>query len=133
MTMRPFSLEVPLLLMAQVCFILVLTCANVNLSAPDGKSPGIVNVYPGLCNKNDWPACETGTLLAIAVAADYANDQLLTNWTKPSFNPIMENTQRDPSSAWKTPFGDWRFRTYNSHVYGAVSEENVSHAYGSNN
>lgn len=58
----------------------------------------MVNIYPGLCNKNDWPACGTGTLLAQAVPADYAGDELLVNWTKPSYNPIMENTQRDPST-----------------------------------
>jgi hypothetical protein len=80
-----------------------------------------VNVYPGLCNKNDWANCTTGTLLAIAVAADYASDELLTNWTKPSFNPIMEGTERDPSSAWQTSSGEWRMRTYNSMVYGAAS------------
>jgi len=90
-------------------------------AAPDGKSPGIVNVYPGLCNNKDWPQCTTGTLLAIAVAADYANDELLTNWSKPSFNPIVEGTQRDPSSAWQTSSGEWRLRTYNSMVYGAAS------------
>jgi len=57
-------------------------------------------VYPGLCNKQDWPACGTGTLLAIALPADHANDPTLTNWTKPSYNPVVENTQRDPSTAW---------------------------------
>jgi hypothetical protein len=25
--------------------------------------------YPGLCNKQDWPSCGTGTLLAVAVPA----------------------------------------------------------------
>lgn len=55
-------------------------------AAPDGKSPGIVNVYPGLCNNKDWPQCTTGTLIAIAVAADYAADELLTNWSK--VNPV---------------------------------------------
>ena len=53
-------------------------------AGPGGKGPGIVNIYPGLCNKKDWPKCGTGTLLAQAVPADYAGDQLLTNWTKPS-------------------------------------------------
>ena len=38
-----------------------------------------------------------------AVPADYASDPLLANWTKPSYNPIMENTQRDPSTPWQTP------------------------------
>ena len=29
--------------------------------------------YPGLCNKQDWPSCETGTLLALAVPDDYSD------------------------------------------------------------
>jgi len=90
-------------------------------AAPDGKSPGLVQIYPGLCNKKDWPACKTGTLLAQAIPADYANDQLLTNWTKPNYNPIMENTQRDPSTPWQMPSGEWRLRTYDSKVYGTAS------------
>jgi len=94
-------------------------------AGPGGKGPGIVNMYPGLCNKNDWPACGTGTLLAQAVPADYAGDELLINWTKPSYNPVMENTQRDPSSPWKTPDGEWRLRTYDSKVYAASSDADV--------
>ena len=35
-------------------------------AAPDGKGKGIVQIYPGLCNKDDWPSCSTGTLLAQA-------------------------------------------------------------------
>ena len=85
-------------------------------AGPGGKGPGVVNIYPGLCNKKDWPGCETGTLLAQAVPADYANDELLTNWSKPSYNPIVENTQRDPSSPWRMPSGEWRLRTYDSKV-----------------
>merc|ERR1711871_933899 len=94
-------------------------------AGPGGKGPGVVNIYPGLCNKQDWPQCGTGTLLAQAVPADYANDQLLVNWTKPSYNPIMQDTQRDPSSPWKTPSGEWRLRTYDSNVYGAASDADV--------
>lgn len=73
-------------------------------AGPHG-APGVVNIYPGLCMVDDWPSCNTGTLLAQAVPANYESDELLTNWTKPSYNPIMENTQRDPSSPWKTPYG----------------------------
>ena len=60
-----------------------------------------------------------------AVPADYASDPLLANWTKPSYNPIMENTQRDPSTPWQTPSGEWRLRTYDSMVYGAASAADV--------
>ena len=35
----------------------------------------MVNIYPGLCNKKDWPACGTGTLLAQAVPANYATER----------------------------------------------------------
>eukprot|EP00656_Telonema_subtile_P029809 TRINITY_DN32883_c0_g1_i1.p1 TRINITY_DN32883_c0_g1~~TRINITY_DN32883_c0_g1_i1.p1 ORF type:complete len:540 (-),score=103.10 TRINITY_DN32883_c0_g1_i1:172-1791(-) len=94
-------------------------------AGPDGKGPGVVNLYPGLCNKNDWPACGTGTLLAQAVPANYGADPLLTNWSKPSYNPIMQNTERDPSTPWKTPSGEWRFRTYNSKVYGSASDADM--------
>ena len=94
-------------------------------AGPDGKGPGVVNVYPGLCTASDWPACKTGTLLAQAVPANYASDQLLTNWTKPSYNPILENTQRDPSTPWKTPAGEWRMRTFDSMVYGAASDQDL--------
>lgn len=50
-------------------------------------------VYPGLCNSKMWPECKTGTLFAIALPADHAGDPLLTNWTKPSYNPIFNDTQ----------------------------------------
>ena len=85
-------------------------------AGPGGKGPGVIQIYPGLCNKKDWPGCETGTLLAQAVPADYAHDELLTNWSKPSYNPIVEGTQRDPSSPWKMASGEWRLRTYDSKV-----------------
>ena len=93
-------------------------------AGPNGAS-GVVQIYPGLCDKADWPACTTGTLLAQAIPADYTNDELLVNWTKPSYNPIMEGTERDPSSPWKTSFGEWRLRTYNSMVYGAASDQDL--------
>eukprot|EP00948_MAST-09A_sp_MAST-9A-sp1_P001800 g1800.t1 len=82
----------------------------------DGK---VVQIYPGLCNKNDWPSCSTGTNLAIAVPADY-NDPLLTNWSKPAYNPIFNGTQRDPSTAWQTPDGEWRLTTFDTIIYGSM-------------
>ena len=95
-------------------------------AGPGGKGPGVVNIYPGLCNKNDWPGCTTGTLLAQAVPADYAGDELLVNWTKPSYNPIIEGTQRDPSTPWKDPTsGEWRLRTFDSIVYGSASDADL--------
>ena len=124
-------------------------------AGPGGQGPGVVNIYPGLCNKNDWPGCTTGTLLAQAVPADYAGDELLVNWTKPSYaarairrnscailarfcaimlrrlllysyNPIIEGTQRDPSTPWKDPTsGEWRLRTFDSIVYGSASDADL--------
>ena len=33
---------------------------------------------------------------------------MLTNWTKPSYNPLVNGTGDDPSTAWKTADGEWR-------------------------
>lgn len=76
-------------------------------------------VYPGLCNKQDWPSCDTGTLLAIAVPSDHAGDPTLTNWSKPQYNPIVENTQRDPSTAWQTASGEWRLTNYEGVIFSS--------------
>lgn len=48
------------------------------------------------------------------------SDPLYTNWTKPSYNPIVQNTQRDPSTAWQTPSGEWRIVTYDSTIYASM-------------
>lgn len=90
--------------------------------AGPGGAPGVVQIYPGLCEKETWANCSSGTNLALAVPADYAGDELLVNWTKPASNPVVENTQRDPSTPWKTSAGEWRLRTYDSMVYGAASD-----------
>lgn len=87
-------------------------------------------VYPGLCRRETWPACGTGTLLAIALPLDHANDPLLVNWTKPAYNPIVENTQRDPSTAWKTSADDWRLTTFEGKVYTSPDFMNWSVADG---
>lgn len=94
----------------------------VNGAGPNG-TPGVVQIYPGLCDTH-WPDCQSGTLLAQAVPANYS-DVLLVNWTKPSYNPIMPNTQRDPSSPWKEASGEWRLRTYDGQFYGAASDADL--------
>ena len=94
-------------------------------AAPDGVSKGIVQIYPGLCLGSQWPDCNTGTLIAQAVPAAYADDPLLEVWTKPDYNPIINNTQRDPSTPWKTSTGQWRMRTYDSKIYAADSDNDL--------
>ena len=41
-------------------------------AAPDGVGAGVVQIYPGLCAAERWPACSTGTVLAQAVPASEA-------------------------------------------------------------
>jgi len=88
----------------------------------------VVQVYPGLCNSpKAGTGCPGGTNLAIAVPADPA-DPLQTNWTKDGVrgtltgyvNPIANGTGRDPSTAWQTPSGEWRFDSYGSWVFGSM-------------
>jgi len=70
----------------------------------DGK-PKIV--YPGLCRRGVDPGCGTGATYAVAVPAD-PSDPLYRKWIKPAYNPILNNTGEDPSTAWRSPHGEWR-------------------------
>ncbi|KAJ8612523.1 hypothetical protein CTAYLR_003732 [Chrysophaeum taylorii] len=97
------------------------SAAVIEGAGPNGGR-GVVLIYPGLCEEESYAECDTGTLLAQAVPAAYADDPLLTNWTKPSYNPIYNNTQRDPSTPWKTDAGEWRLRTYDSTIYAATDD-----------
>ena len=40
-----------------------------------------------------------------------AADPLLQNWSKPADNPVVFGSTRDPSTAWRTAAGEWRFTT----------------------
>jgi len=84
----------------------------------DGK---VVQVYPGLCYAKFSDDCPGGTNLAIAVPAD-PTDPLQTNWTKDVYtiNPIVNNTGRDPSTAWKTDAGEWRLTTFDTMIMGSM-------------
>eukprot|EP00935_MAST-01C_sp_MAST-1C-sp1_P002374 g2374.t1 len=55
--------------------------------------------------------------LVLAVPAD-GNDPLATNWTKTRI--LVNNTARDPSTAWRTPAGEWRMTTFSGKVYGSM-------------
>ena len=61
-----------------------------------------VIVYPGI---SDPP---TGGTFNVAEPAD-RDDPLLERWIKSSRNPMMTGTSDDPSSAWQTDAGEWRF------------------------
>jgi hypothetical protein len=71
----------------------------------DGKP---VIIYPGKCGpKGASDDCKTGFTYAVAIPAN-ASDPLYTEWTKPSYNPIVNSTGDDPSTAWQTDHGEWR-------------------------
>jgi hypothetical protein len=59
---------------------------------------------PGYCagtpGTPEGDACTTGFTYNVAVPAN-ASDPLYTKWTKPSYNPIVNNTGDDPSTAWQ--------------------------------
>jgi beta-fructofuranosidase len=72
-----------------------------------------VIVYPGVCDdyppSGTRPGCKYGYTFVAVTPADPA-DPLLRNWTKHGFvdNPIANDTFDDPSTAWRTPAGEWR-------------------------
>eukprot|EP00911_Craspedida_sp_UC1_P000571 UC1_evm3s438 len=86
-------------------------------SIVDGR---VVQVYPGLCDTHN-AGCPGGTNLCIAVAAN-PSDPLQTNWTKTEYtvNPIVNATGRDPSTAWRTPSGEWRITTFDTQIFGSM-------------
>jgi beta-fructofuranosidase len=69
----------------------------------------ITLMYPGLCTSGEWPPCKTGYNLVTAVPASSSTDPLLQNWTK--LGAVYNNSDKDPSTAWKTPAGEWRVVT----------------------
>ena len=76
-----------------------------------GGKVGIAQVYPGIATPDVWPGCpqpDTCISLVLAVPTD-GNDPLATNWTKSRV--LFNNTARDPSTAWRTPAGEWRMTT----------------------
>jgi hypothetical protein len=94
--------------------------------APDGKAPGVVHIYPGEDDARGY----AGVTIGQAVPARYAEDPLLTNLSKPPYNPIVNGVgvvkgQGDTSGAWQTSHGEWRFRVANQTVFGAASSADV--------
>eukprot|EP01047_Picozoa_sp_COSAG01_P110170 COSAG01_NODE_39006_length_482_cov_0.793734_1_plen_157_part_10 len=76
-------------------------------------------IYPGMCASSCahghmqpptdcYKECPTGFTYALVVPANLS-DPLYTVWQKPKYNPIVNATGLDPSSAWQTKQGEWRF------------------------
>ena len=73
-------------------------------------------VYPGLCTERAFPGC-LGMDFAVAVPANRSGDPLLTNWTKPSYNPIVNGSGDDPTTAWRTAAGEWRMSRKDGKIF----------------
>ena len=77
-------------------------------------------VYPGIA----WPNSTLGDCgqecfaHAVAVPANLS-DPDLKDWVKPDYNPIVVNTQRDPSTAWQTSSGEWRYTYYDGDIFAS--------------
>ena len=75
-----------------------------------------VMMYPGLCTNEDFPGC-TGMVFAVAVPADHDGDPLLTRWTKPAYNPVLNASGDDPTTAWLSPGGEYRMTRKDGKVF----------------
>lgn len=73
-------------------------------------------MYPGLCTQRAFPGCE-GYDFAVAVPADHAGDPLLTNWSKPAYNPVVNGSGDDPTTAWRTAAGEWRMSRKDGKIF----------------
>jgi len=63
-------------------------------------------VYPGICKQG--PGCLTGITFAVAEPSNLS-DPFYTDWSKAARNPIVNTSDWDPSTAWRTQHGEWRF------------------------
>ena len=72
----------------------------------DGKP---VIVYDGVCSwQEKCLSSPTQFTYNVAVPAN-ASDPFYTEWSKPSYNPIVNGTGGAMSTAWQTKDGEWRF------------------------
>ena len=69
---------------------------------------------------------------AVVIRANYS-DPWLQDWVKPEYGPVVKNTQRDPSSAWQTSKGEWRYTWYSGGIYSSWNFKDwsmVGHLFG---
>ena len=70
-------------------------------------------VYPGLCD-TAHPGCRSSGpgqhhMGYAAAVPSNRSDPFLTHWEKPPSNPLINGSAGDPSAAWRTKHGEWRF------------------------
>ena len=75
------------------------------LGGPVLTFPGVCDVYPPGSAGAYVPGCKFGYAFGVAVPAN-RSDPLLREWRERG--SIVNDTFDDPSTAWKTPSGDWR-------------------------
>ena len=76
-----------------------------------------VLVYPGICSEVDYPACAGYNIVLALAVPENRSDARLTRWKKTGV--IVNNTQRDPSSAWRAG-SEWRFTNYDGDVFSSI-------------
>lgn len=79
--------------------------ATVIDGAPVIMFPGVCDIYPP---SGKIPGCDYGYTFGVARPANLS-DPFYTVWSKSPLNPIVNNTFDDPSTAWRTSFGEWRW------------------------
>jgi beta-fructofuranosidase len=82
-----------------------------------GVFSGSATIVPGLVDGKDTPVLTYSVACGKAIVNSYplnASDPKLINWTKPSFNPVIEVPAtvkggfRDPTTAWQGTDKTWR-------------------------
>ena len=75
-------------------------------------------IFPGICQTGAaWPLWPGGCATYFDAAAANASDALLTDWTVARV--IANRTGADPTGAWRTAAGEWRFAGSHGTVYSA--------------
>lgn len=83
-----------------------------------GAEPRLI--FPGICQTGAyWPLWPGGCATYFNAVAANSSDELLTNWT--ITRVIANRSGADPTGAWRTADGEWRFAGSHGTVYSADS------------
>ena len=78
-------------------------------------------VYPGLLKPNaSLGGCRSECMTHSVALPANLSDPWLMDWMKPEYNPTVVGVNRDPSTAWQTATGEWRYTDVEQNIFSSL-------------